>query len=131
MRSLVLVFSICSLGVLASGTAFAQGDPRFHEFGRGTLERVHADLERAEADLRYMPEEELRAFRRTRAGLHEFHRDWENGRYDRRALDSAIEGLERLVRHDRLRPRDREFLAGDLRSLREMRERIERGRDRR
>ena len=114
-------------GLLAGSAAYAQPpDGRYREFGRETLARVRADLNKAEADLHYLSGEELHRFSAVRSRIDEFDRKWEHGRYAGEDLNEAIGSLARLVEHARLRPRDRDFLADDLRRLREMRERYER-----
>jgi len=102
-------------------------DDRYSRYGREPLDRVRADLNRAERDLNYLSEDEMRRFRRVREGIVDFQRNWERGRFDREALNQTIRGLESLVERSRLRPRDRDLLADDARRLREMRERNDRG----
>ncbi|MBV8816743.1 MAG: hypothetical protein JO022_00225 [Acidobacteriaceae bacterium] len=122
-RNLVGLFAC----LLAASAVHAQPyDGRYREFGHETLARVRADLNRAEADLRYLSGEEMRRFNFVRSTINEFDRKWEHGRYAGEDLNEAIGGLARMVERSRLRPRDRDFLADDLRRLREMRERYER-----
>ena len=134
MRPLHCAIASISLALLFTSSVAAQPprnpdrDERYHSFGRETMERVREDLVRAERDMGgYIGEGELRRFTQIRTDLNEFQRRWERGRYDRPALDAAVEGLQRLVTRGRLRPRDRDLLVDDLRRLRGMRERIERG----
>jgi hypothetical protein len=122
--SLVLLFGI---GANAQPPRSADRDDRYHRFGRGTLDRVRADLGRAERNMRYIGEGEMRRFNNIRDGLADFQRRWERGRYDRAALDQAIGNLQALVDRGRLRPRDRDLLADDLQRLRGLQDRLERG----
>jgi hypothetical protein len=116
--------------VLPNASNAQPRDPRYQEWGREVCARVQGDLTRAERDLRYLSEDEVRRFNGVRARVGEFDRKWERGRFDREDLDEAIGSLARLVERARLRPRDRDLLADDLRRLRGMRERFEH-RDRR
>jgi hypothetical protein len=104
-----------------------RGDDHYNRFGRGTLDRVRADLGHAERNLHYIAPPEMQRFLNVREGLAGFQRAWERGRYNRADLDQAIVNLQILVDRARLHPRDRDMLAGDLNQLRDMRERIERG----
>jgi len=105
-----------------------RGDERYHRFGREILDRIRGDLSRAERDLHYIAEPDLRRFQNTQANLGDFQRKWEHGRYDRVDLDRAIGGLNALVDRGHLRPRDRDMLGDDLRRLRDLQDRIERRR---
>lgn len=117
---------LLTIGLLVvSGGAQAQ----YREFGRETLQQVRADLDRAERDVRYIPEEEFRRFRRVREELRDFQGRWERGRFDKDLLDDIIGNIQHIVDRGRLRDRDREFLQGDANRLREMRSRFDRWRD--
>jgi hypothetical protein len=108
-------------------------DDRYRSYGRESLDRVRADLDRAGRDMNYLSEDERRRFSRVRDRISEFQRDWERGRFDREALNETIRGLESIIERSRLHARDRDTLARDVSQLREMRERYERrgGGDRR
>ena len=103
-----------------------RGDDRYHRFGRGTLDRVRADLNHAQRSLHYITPPDMRRFMEAREGLANFQRSWERGRYNRPELDQAIFNLHALVERGRLRPGDRAMLANDLRMLRELHRNIER-----
>ena len=113
-------------------TAYAQPprdrdrDDRYHSYGQATLDRVRADLTRAEGNLHYIGEGEMRRFQDIQRNLAAFQRKWEHGRYDRDDIDHAIGELRGLVDRGHLRPRDRDLLSDDVRRLRELRERIDR-----
>ncbi len=104
-----------------------RGDDRYRTYGREPLDRVRADLNRAERDLNYLSNDEMRRFRVVRERIFEFQRNWERGRFDREALNETIRGLDNIVARYRLRPRDRDLLADDVSRLRDMRDRYERG----
>ncbi len=120
-----VLFAAAALLMIAPGVKAQRGD-WYGRYGRETLDRVRGDLDRAERDLNYLSGEELRKFRVVRDRLWEFQRNWERGRYDREAINSTIRNMDDMVSRYRLRPRDRDFLADDIRRLRDMRERYER-----
>jgi hypothetical protein len=132
MKRLIHTLAAASLVLLFGISANAQPsrdrdrDERYHRFGRATLDRVRGDLARAERNLRYVGDADMRRFHNIQEGLAGFQRKWERGRYDRDDLDQAIGNLHALVDRGRLRPRDRDLLADDLRRLRELHDRIER-----
>ena len=103
-----------------------RGDERYHRFGRGTLDRVRADLTHAQRSLHYISPPDMRRFMNVREGLASFQRAWERGHYNRPELDQAIANLHGLVERGRLRPNDRNMLSNDLMLLREMQRNIER-----
>lgn len=133
MRKPFTFFAAASVLLLFAFTASAQRpydrdrDDRYQRFGRTTINRVRADLSRAEGNMRYLGEGEMRRFQTIQRNLAEFQRKWERGRYDRDDLDRAIVDLRGLVDRGRLRPRDRDLLADDLRRLHELRDRLDRG----
>lgn len=108
--------------LMAGATAYAQRDERYRSWGREPLDRVRADLDRTERDIRYLGNEEMDRFNRMRGQVSEFQHKWEQGRFDKDMLDHIIEGLNHTVEHSRIRPRDRDVLADDVRRLRELRE---------
>jgi len=118
--------------LMAGASAYAQQDrdrdDRYRAWGREPLDRVRADLDHAQRDLRYLGPEEVERFNRIRGQVSEFQHRWAQGRFDKDALDHVIEGLNHTVEHSRIRPRDRDILADDVRRLRELRERWDRER---
>jgi hypothetical protein len=114
---------VAVLLMTAGVSAFAQPDPRYRSWGREALDRVRADTDRAERDLHYLPADEYDRFNKTRGEIREFQHRWEEGRYDKGALDHIIENLNHVVQHGRIHARDRDILADDVRRLRELRER--------
>ena len=110
-----------------NATAQRRGDDYYYRnWGHGPLERVRGDLNRAERNLSYLSDDEMRRFRHIREAINDFQRDWQRGHYDGRALDETIGGLHALVDRSRLHERDRDILADDLQRLRELRNRWER-----
>jgi len=129
MRMKNLWFLAAALLLFLGVNAVAQrwGDDYYYKhWGHEPLDRVRADLNRAERDLDYLPGEEMRHFRHIRGAINDFQRDWERGHFDRRALDDAIGELHGLVDRGRLHERDRDILADDVHRMREIRERWER-----
>ena len=53
--------------------------------------------------------------------LADFDRDMSRGKFNRHALDKAIERVDNVVRHNPLDRREREMLAADVNRLREFR----------
>ena len=124
-----IIFAAAALLLIAPGVnaQYRDRDDRYRTYGREPLDRVRADLNRAERDLTYLSQDELRRFRIVRERIFEFQRNWERGRYDREALNGTIRGLENIIERYRLRPRDKDLLVDDVSRLREMRDRHERG----
>lgn len=139
MRGLIHLLVAAALCAAFTPSSFAQpsrryqdrGDSRYHQFGRGTLDHVRADIARAERGLHYIGPIEMRRFYRVRDGLADFQRRWERGHYDGASLQQAISNLEAIVGHSRINPRDREILRRDLFQLRDLQRRIEHGGPRR
>jgi hypothetical protein len=118
------------LGVNATAQRYGD-DYYYRHWGREPLDRVRGDLNRAERNLSYLSEDEMRRFRHIREAINDFQRNWERGRYDGPALDETIGGLHALVDRSKLHQRDRDVLADDLHRLRDLRDRWEhRDRDR-
>ena len=84
------------------------------------LERVIADLNRAESNSRF-DRGDWKRFDNARREIAQFQRKWISGRYDRRELDQAIASVQRVMDLRSLNPRDRAALAGDLGRMREFR----------
>jgi hypothetical protein len=126
-----VIFAGAALLLIAPAVNAQYGDrgrrDSYRAYGQEPLDRVRADLNRAERDLNYLSSDEMRRFRFVRDRIFEFQRNWERGRLDREALNEAIRGMENIVDRYRLRPRDRDMLADDVSRLRDMRERYDRG----
>jgi hypothetical protein len=124
-----ILFAAAALIMIAPdmNAQYRDRDDRYRTYGREPLDRVRADLNRAERDLNYLSQDEMRRFRIVRDRIFEFQRNWERGRFDREALNETIRGLDSIIDRYRLRPRDRDLLADDVSRLRDMRERYDRG----
>jgi hypothetical protein len=95
---------------------------------RSPVDRLQADLNRAEANTRAWGRERGR-FDKVRREAAEFERKWASGRYDRGELDDVIGNLQHLVDSRILDRRDRDVLVSDLYQLREFRTQMSRGGD--
>jgi hypothetical protein len=98
-------------------------DGRFRdERWRGHLfERVREDVEHVRAVTWPRGDDQYR-LGRTMEELNELQGKLANGVFDRHELDDVIGALARVVRDNRMAPRDRDILADDLGRLREYRE---------
>ena len=117
--------SFFGVTLVAGFAATAQERDHYRNWGREAMEQVRDDLNRAARDIGYLSEEESRRFRRVREAIFEFQRDWEQGRFDREALNDAIRNLQGVIERNRLQPRDRDYLTEDVARLRRIRERYE------
>jgi len=126
MRNLWLLAAALFMFLGVNAAAQRYGDDYYYRnWGRAPLDRVRGDLNRAERNLFYLSEDEMRRFRHTRDAIGDFQRDWERGHFDGHALDEAIGGLNALVERSRLHERDRDILADDRNRLRDLRGRWE------
>lgn len=126
-RIIEVVLSVCLIAAFCGSVTNAQPrDDRYRMFGREALDRIRGDLGRAERNLRYISEPEMRRFYAIRDRLGNFQRNWERGRYDRGDLDATIGNLNVLVDRGHLHRVDRDILADDLSRLRDLRARMDR-----
>jgi|ERR1017187_1695658 peptidyl-prolyl cis-trans isomerase A (cyclophilin A) len=91
--------------------------------GRGIVDRVRADLDRVARGGDSFSEDEMRRFNRVRDRIAEFQSAREAGRFDREVLNEVIVGLNAIIERTRLRARDQDCVAEDLRRLQELRDR--------
>ena len=89
---------------------------------RGLFRRVREDLDHVAASTFPGGGDEYR-IDRTRRDLDALQGNLERRFYDERLLNGVIEALDRVVRDNRMRRRDREILADDLDRLRDFRAR--------
>lgn len=89
------------------------------------LGRVQADLDRVEAGTLPFTGDRSRIIA-VRQQVNAFQRRLADGEYDRRELDNAITGIERVVDMNRMSDSRRDDLVSDLARLRELRERLDR-----
>jgi len=86
--------------------------------GGDLFERVRADLDRVEG-ASYWNDGDRHRINKVREELGEFQR---SGSHDE--LNDAIGALQKVVNDNRMPPRDREMLAGDLYQMRDFRARM-------
>lgn len=118
MRFLRLLAIVVIPGVSVFGQ-YRDARPGYDRRAFEPLDYVRADLERAASDMRYLSHSEIKRIRKVREEIGEFQRKWERGRYDRGELNDVIRSLEKVVDRNRLQPRDRDRLLGDIARLRE------------
>ena len=101
--------------------ALAQRDMYGPRWVSATIDRVHEHLSRAySGGWRISPGDRHR-IDRAEDQLRRFSEDWNRGRFDGGDLDGAIGSIQRVVDGNRMPPRLRDALYGDLDRLREMR----------
>jgi hypothetical protein len=88
--------------------------------GFNVIRAVERDLERA-ASRGYLGGRERNRIDQALRHLSDFDRDLSRGRFDRHALDKAIERVDDVVRHSALDYRERNILIGDVNRLRDFR----------
>jgi hypothetical protein len=88
------------------------------------FDRVRADLDRAEASTFPFSGDRNR-IERARVELNELQSSWNSGEINGREFNDAVMALQRVVDVNRLSDRSRDFLAGDLNRLRDMRARLD------
>ena len=123
----VLKNTMLAAGLVVFG--FSVNAQSRYDYGRGRepLDRVRADLDRAARDMGYLSGGDFRRFDHARQEIGEFQQKWNRGRFDRHELDDVIGSLQRVVRSNRIRPRDRDLLIDDLSRLRDIRARSSAG----
>jgi hypothetical protein len=87
---------------------------------RSLFNRVRADLDRA-SNYPYASRSDRKRFDEARRDLFDFEARFDQGRYEKRELDHAIERIQNVVSHNSLDPRDRGALDEDLRRMRDYR----------
>ena len=118
-RLLVATLAIASLAIAAPPERDERGE---RNMGRNLVSRVQNDLRRAQRFARAGGKERERFYNAQRH-LSQFDREFSRGRFDKDKLDEAIDDVHNVVKNNRLSPRDRDELDGDLRDLRELRAR--------
>ena len=116
------LLTVALLGTgLASIAAYAQYPPRYEsrDYQRGDLfDRVRGDLDRVEG-ASYWNGGDRHRLNKVREELGEFQRGG-----NRHELNDAIGALQKVVNDNRMPPRDRELMAGDLYQMRDYRARM-------
>jgi hypothetical protein len=87
---------------------------------RSLFNHVRGDLDRA-ASYSYASRSDRKRFDEARRDLFDFSSRLDQGRYEKRELDHAIDRLQNVVSHNSLDPRDRGALDDDLRRMRDFR----------
>ena len=95
----------------------------FHEehWRARLFQRVRDDLDEAQSKTFPVSRDELRIVR-TKEELGELQEGLASGRYNERALDDVIAGVQRVIDSNKLSSRDRDMLADDVSRMREYRE---------
>ena len=96
------------------------GDPDGARRDRAVFDRARVDLDRA-ANYPYSSRSDRKRFDEARRDLFDFESRFDQGRYERREMDRAIDKLQRVVNQNSLDPRDRGALADDVRRMRDYR----------
>jgi hypothetical protein len=120
-----VITSLFFLGLIATTPAApAQQFRSFPASGEGQdrylFNHVRADLDRA-AGYRYASRADRKRFDEASRDLFDFQSRFDQGRYEKRELDHAIDRIQNVVSHNSLDPRDRGALDEDLRRMRDYR----------
>jgi hypothetical protein len=118
--AILMAMGASAQGPYRGGDPNYRGDRDFREPNRLGIERVMADIDRAQSNSRFDRGDRGR-FDRARKEVFDFQRKWNAGRYDRRELDQAIESVQRVVDLRSIHPRDRAALVDDLNRMRAFR----------
>jgi hypothetical protein len=129
MRQYISRFILSSalIAGFAAAPAFSQyydrpyGDRDRAREDRALFDHTRMDLDRA-SNYPYASRADRKRFDEARRDLFDFESRFDQGRYERRELDHAIDRIERVVRENSLDPRDRGALEDDLRRMRDYRE---------
>jgi hypothetical protein len=114
----LLVSGLLFTGV--SGSLFAQPYYDRPNPDRSLFNHVRADLDRA-SGYPYASRADRKRFDEARRDLFDFAARYDQGRYEKKELDHAIDRIEKVVSHNSLDPRDRGALDEDLRRMRDFR----------
>lgn len=125
-----IVSFICFAAALGAVPAFAQysysydrpyADRNYARQDRALFEHTRVDLDRAAA-YPYASRADRKRFDEAKRELFDFQNRFDEGRYEKNHLDSAIDHIQKVVESNSLDPRDRGALADDLRRMRDYRE---------
>lgn len=114
--SALLLFTVSANAQYPRGDRYYDRDD-YRNRGGGILERVRADVDRAESHS-YANGGDRKRFDRVREELNDFQRTG-----NPHELNEAISRLQKVVNENRLAPRDRDMLADDLYRMRDFRAR--------
>jgi len=123
-----IIQALIGSGLLLVGLNASAQPPRADRYySRGEFEntqslfrQVRADIDRAERNSDEYVENRPR-FDRVRGELSELQRQWDEGEYAPRQVDTVIVALQRVLADNNLTYRDRDALAADLSQLRDFR----------
>jgi hypothetical protein len=87
---------------------------------RQLFNQVRADLDRA-AGYPYASRDDRKRFDEARRDLFDFEARFDQGRYEKRELDRAIDRVQKVASHNSLDARERGALEEDLRRMRDYR----------
>jgi hypothetical protein len=132
-KTAVLALATASLATLAFADdrwdnrqydrGFTRGDTRFdNRYDRNPVDGALRDLTQIFRRTR-VDNHEAEHFRDALRALDNFRDRAARGRYDRGALDRAIDNMRDLARADQLHPRDRRIIASRVEDLRYLRDR--------
>ncbi len=88
---------------------------------RALFDHARMDLDRAAA-YPYASRADQKRFDEAKRELFDFQSRFDEGRYEKNHLDSAINHIQKVVESNSLDPRDRGALSDDLRRMRDYRE---------
>lgn len=124
MNRILLTLSLLSASLVVP--AFAQydrpyGDRDYARQDRSLFDHVRMDLDRA-SGYPYASRGDRKRFDEARRDLFDFQSRFDQGRYGKHELDTAIDHIQKVVNENSLDPRDRGALSDDLRRMRDYRE---------
>jgi hypothetical protein len=123
-RIISVLFSFSTTAFLFSAALAAQpytpNQPYSPNQDRFLFNRVRNDLDHA-ANYPYASRADRKRFDEARRDLFDFEARFDQGRYEKRELDHAIDRIQNVVSHNSLDPRDRGSLEDDLRRMRDFR----------
>lgn len=123
-----IISIVCFAVTLAAVPSFGQyyydrpyGDRDYARQDRALFDRARMDLDRAAA-YPYASRSDRKRFDEAKRELFDFESRFDQGRYEKHHLDSAIDHIQKVVNSNSLDPRDRGALSDDLRRMRDYRE---------
>lgn len=123
-----IISIVCFAVTLTAVPSFGQyyydrpyGDRDYARQDRALFDRARMDLDRAAA-YPYASRSDRKRFDEAKRELFDFESRFDQGRYEKHHLDSAIDHIQKVVNSNSLDPRDRGALSDDLRRMRDYRE---------
>lgn len=120
-RRFYLAVSLLAAGASPVSARFYQS-PAYQNpnADRGLFRRAHADLNRA-SGYPYQSRADRKRFDEAKRDLFDFSSRFDQGRYEKKELDRAIDRMQSVLEHNSLDARDRGALDDDLRRMRDYR----------